>query len=216
MENWAGWKTTLNKGDDNLKLSDLQGQSTPFNGVNIAVLLLHGTYGEGNNSIDYAANSCKQMYFPIASGNTATYLRMSEMNFGGGGQNGLRWMAVVACYSLQHNNWANMQNLGVKPYNANLHLLLGCDTVSYASPNMLAWWAQYMAWGITNNSPLTVHDAWYQSARDAFAYSYATSGETALYWAVAGDNNCYYDMIQTNKNYNPQGGWFYDRQQIWP
>jgi Family of unknown function (DUF6345)/Bacterial Ig domain len=210
MQNYAGWKTTINKVDNNLGLSDLQGQSTPFNGVNIAVLLLHGTYG---TSIDYAANGCEQMYFPIASGGSGTYLRMSGMNFGGGGQNGLKWMAIVACFSLQHNNWANMQNNGVKPYNGNLHLLLGCDTIEYAQPNMLAWWAQYMASGMTNNNPMQVRAAWYAAGTSAFNYAIMPQGQTALYWAVAGDNNCYYDMLQTN--YNPGGTWFYERNAIW-
>jgi Family of unknown function (DUF6345) len=211
MQNFSSWKTTINKVDDNLKLSDLQGQSTPFNGVNLGLLLLHGTYGTG---IDYAANGCEQMYFPIASGGGATYLRMSDMNFGGGGANGLKWMAIMACYSLQHDNWANMQSLGVKPYNANLHLLLGCDTTEYADPDMLAYWARYMAWGITNNSPMQVRTAWYQAAKDAYAYAIMPSGQTPLVWAVAGDNNCYYDTIKTN--YNPAGSWFYEKTQIWP
>jgi hypothetical protein len=210
MKNYAGWKTTLNKADDNLKIADLQGQSTPFNGVNAAALICHGTYG---TSIDYAANGCEQMYFAIASGGTGTYLRMSDMNLGGGGQNGLKWMAIDSCFSLQHNNWANMQSKGVKPYNGNLHLLLGCDTTSYIQPNMLGWWAKYMAWGVTNNAPLQVRAAWYAAGSDAYNYAVMPEGQTTLYWAVAGDNNCYYDTMQTN--YNPGGTWFYERNPVW-
>jgi hypothetical protein len=209
MQNFAGWKTTINKVDDNLKLSDLQGQGTPFNGVNLAVVLLHGTYG---TSTDYTAKNCQQMYFPIASGGGATYLRMSEMNLGGGGANGLKWMAIMACYSLQHNDWANMQTLKVKPYNANLHLLLGCDTTEYVDPDVLAYWARYMAWGVTNG-PMQVRTAWYQAAMDAYRYTEMPAGQTTLWWAVAGDNSCYYDTIQTN--YNPTGTWFYEKNDIW-
>ncbi len=211
MAAWGGMKTTLQKADDNLGITDLQGPGTPFNGVSIGVLLLHGTYG---TSIDYAANGCEQMYFPIASGGTATYLRLSDMNFGGSGSNGLKWMAIMACYSLKHDNWANMQNKGVRPYNANLHLLLGCDTTEYVSDYMLGWWGKYIAWGAATNRPMEVRAAWCQAARDAYGYYIMPSGQTPLQWAVAGDSNCYHDTIQTN--YNPSGSWFYETTQVWP
>jgi hypothetical protein len=156
MQHW-GWNNTFLKADDQLSINDLRGSGTPFNNVNLGVLLVHGSYGTGQNALDYAANQCKQMYFPITSGGSAQYLRLSEMNLGGGGTNGLKWFANYACHSLQHDNWANMQSKGVKPYNSNLHLLLGADTDSYTSPALWWYWAKYMNFGTsTNYSPLTL------------------------------------------------------------
>jgi hypothetical protein len=207
-----GLNTTLNKIDDQLSINNLRGSGTPFNSVNLGVLLLHGTYGTG---IDYNANGCKQMYFPIGSGGGATYLRMSEMNLGGAGTNGLKWVAIMACFSLYHTDWQNMQSAGVKPYNNNLHLLLGCDTTEYADPNILAYWARYMAFGqSTNYNPMTIRSAWYQAAHYAYQLSGVHYAISPLTFAVAGDSACHDDMLQTN--YTPTGSWFYDTQQVYP
>jgi hypothetical protein len=214
LGNWAGWKNTLIKADDNLKIADLRGSSTPFNQVNLGVLLTHGTYG---TSIDYAANQCKQMYFPIASGSGATYLRMSEMNFGGAGTNGLKWMALMSCFSLYHVNWQSMQTAQIKPYNSNLHLLLGCDTTEYIDDNILAYWARYMAGGYnptgTNLTTLPIRSAWYQAAHDAYYYRIFPDGSAPLVFAVAGDVNCSNDKLRTNRT--PTGSWFYETNIVW-
>ena len=197
-----------------MSINNLKGSGTPFNNVNLGVLLLHGTYGTG---IDYTptANGCMQMYFPIGSGGGATYLRMSEMNLGGAGSNGLKWMAIMACFSLYHTDWQNMQSLGVKPYNNNLHLFLGCDTTEYSNPNLMAYWVRYMAFGqSTNYSPMTIRAAWYQAARYAYQLSGIHYAISPLTFAVAGDSACHDDMLQTN--YPPTGSWFYDSQQVYP
>jgi len=91
---------------------------------NLAVLLSHGAYGTGADGDDYAANGCRQMYFPITSGGGGEFLALSDMNLGGSGTNGLKWFAILACTSLYPANWQDMQNYGVYPYNGNLHLLL--------------------------------------------------------------------------------------------
>jgi len=212
--NYWHWNNTINKADDQLNVNDLKGSGTPFNNVTLGVLLTHGAYGTGQNAIDYTANGCKQMYFPITSGNSINWLRLSEMNLGGSGTNGLKWMAIHACNSLQHNNWANMQNLGVKPYNGNLHLLLGCDTISYTG-NVLWYWSKYMNYGTSTNAnsynPLTIREAWYQGAQKAFQGK-ALSGP--IVFAVAGNSACMNDMLQTNNA--PTGTWTYDSRQIYP
>ena len=154
------------------------------------------------------------MYFAIASGGNASYLRMSEMNLGGTGTTGLKWMAIMACFSLQHNNWQNMQGVNIQPYNSNLHLLLGCDTTEYVNRYITGWWGKYMAWGINSNSPMEVRTAWYQAAIDGYRYAEMPSGQTPLEFAVAGDNSCYHDRIQTN--FVPSGTWFYEKTQVWP
>jgi hypothetical protein len=202
MQRW-GWQNTLHKVDDQLSINDLKGSGSPFNQVNLAILLFHGEYGTG---LDYAANQCKQMYFPVTSGSSAQYLRMSEMNWGGAGTNGLKWLAINACNSLYQVNWNNMKSKGIKPYNSNLHLLLGSDTISFTSAALFWNWAKYINYGTsTNYSPLTVRAAWYQAAKDAFHYSTFTN---LVKFTVAGDAACQNDLIQTN--YTPGGTWFID------
>jgi hypothetical protein len=212
MQHW-GWTNAFFKTNDALNIASLRGSSTPFNQVNLGVLLLHGVYG---TSPDYAANQCKQMYFPISSGGSGHYLRLSEMNLGGAGPSGLKWMAIKACHSLYHVNWNSMRNAGIKPYNGNLHLLLGADTDSYATPSILSYWARYMNFGTSTNAagynPLTIRAAWYQAAKDAYRSSTFPS---ALNFVVAGDSACSDDKLRTNKA--PAGNWFYDTPvQVWP
>lgn len=214
MKYW-GWNNTINEADNQLSISSLRGSGTPFNNVNLGVLMLHGAYGNGQNAIDYVANGCKQMYFPITFGGNIQWLRLSEMNLGGMGTNGLKWMVIYACNSLYHANWSSMQNKGVKPYNGNLHLLLGCDTSSYSGTSLFWNWSQYMNFGTATNrgsyNPLTIRAAWYQAAKDAF-HGKSLSG--SITFAVAGDSACMDDLLKTNNT--PTGSWTYDSQQVYP
>lgn len=215
MQHW-GWNNSLLKVDDQLNINDLKGSSSPLNNVNLAIFMSHGMYGAGSSPIDYAANGCQQMYYPVTSGGSAQYLRLSEMNLGGGGTNGLKWMALLSCNSLQHDNWANMQSLGVQPYNGNLHLLLGVDTVNYTSASILWYWAKYMNYGTSTNansaSPLPIRDAWYQAAQQAYKGGHYAN---TIKFVVAGDTACEEDYLQTNSA--PGGVWFIDSPvQVWP
>ena len=205
-----GWRCGFRKTDNQFSINDLRGNGTMFNSVKIGVLLTHCTYG---TSIDYAASQCKQMYFAITSGNSAQYLRMSEMNLGGSGTNGLKWMALFGCNSLQHTDWSSMQSSGVYPYNSNLHLLLGSDSIVYSSSVILKYWGQYMDFGRSGFSPMTIHDAWYQAAQDAYrGHNYGNT----MKFAIAGDSACMGDYVQTGANSNPGGSWSYNSQQVWP
>lgn len=213
MQHW-GWQNSFLKVDDQLQISQLRGSGTPFNNVSIGVLFTHGVYG---TSVDFAANQCKQMYFPITSGASAQYLRLSEMNLGGSGTNGLKWMALNSCRSLYQANWNSMKNAGIKPYNGNLHLLLGENTDGFTSSLFGWYWAKYISYGTSTNagsySPLTIRSAWYQAAHDAY-HNVAFPGGTTISYAVAGDSACHDDTVQTNAT--PTGTWFYDSQQVFP
>jgi hypothetical protein len=201
MQHW-GWTKGFVKADDQLKLSDMQGSGTPFNQVNLGVFLGHGTYG---TTSDQYANACNQMYFPVTAGTGAQWLRMSDMNLGGAGTNGLKWMALKTCVSLYPSDWQSMQYYGIHPYNNNLHLLLGSATDSATSSTLLSLWAKYMNFGTsTNYSPLTVRAAWYQAAKDAYRGVQFPSG-TVMKFGVAGDSACLDDLLQTNNA--PQGSW---------
>lgn len=205
-----GWGEGFGKFDDQLNINDLRGSGTPFNSVNLGLLMLHGTYG---SAADYTVSGCKQMYFPIASGTSAQYLRMSEMNFGGASTNGLKWMAIMGCFSLYHVNWTSMQGQNIKPYNSNLHLLLGADTLIYTDNHIAELWAQYMAKG-TNGTPMTIRQAWYQAAKDAYHQSSQNYGITVKF-VVAGDTACSDDSVTSNSS--PSGVWFYDTPvQVYP
>ena len=203
MQHW-GWAKGFVKADDQLKLSDMQGSGTPFNQVNLGVFLTHGTYG---TTADYFANGAEQIYFPVTSGTSAQWLRMSDMYLGGAGTNGLKWMAIKGCHSLYHTDWDNMQFNGIHPYNSNLHLLLGADTDSATSATLLQLWARYMNFGTsTNYNPLTIRAAWYRAAQDAYKNAKFPAGTTIIF-AVAGDSACKDDSLQ---NYSqPQGDWSY-------
>lgn len=210
---YYGWSTSFKKIDPTqLSIGDLQGSGTPFNSVNMGVLILHGTYG---NSIDYAANGCKQMYYAVASGGgSAAYLRLSDMNLGGAGTNGLKWMVIDACHSLYHVNWSSMNNKGIHPYNGNLHLLLGGDTTTWSSVQKWYNFAKYINFGKHKYAnPWQIRDGYYQANIDAFQNAALPSG-TVVTLAVAGDSACLYDTLATNAP--PSGSWQYGSLQIYP
>jgi hypothetical protein len=208
----GGWKPRLNLGNDNLTISALRGSGNPFNQVNIGLLVLHGTYG---TSQDFTAGGCEQMYFPIASGANAEYLRMSEMNFGGSSPtNGLKWMAIMACNSLYHPDWSSMQSQNIKPYNSNLHLLLGAGTKFFLDPNIGRYWAKNM-FGSTDQNPMPIRLAWYAAGKKAYAIPYGEFINPTVF-AVAGDGNCMNDFLQNKTNTVLSGSWTYDSQQVYP
>lgn len=200
----GGWWPKIQKGDDQLSIGDLRGSETPFNQVNLGFLIFHGGTGD---TMDYTVGGAKQMYFPIASGTSAEYLRMSEMNFGGAGTNGLKWMVIAACRSLNRNNWNSMQNQNVKPYNGDLHLLLGADTDIIIEPLIGTYFAKYLFRG-TNGAPMTIRDAWIKAGNDAYRDGVKMGRFyriNPMKFIVAGDSACFDDTLQTN--YAPQGTW---------
>jgi hypothetical protein len=207
----GNWSQGFAKVDDHWSINDLRGSGSIFNGVKLGLVLLHGTYGTTADSTS-GANMCKQMYFPITAGQSAQYIRMSEMNFGSSATNGLKWMAIAACSSLFHTDWNNMQSLGVHPYNSNLHLLLGTDTTVYTDDHIMELWAQYMTKG-TNGTPMTIKDAWINGATDAYHKSKFNYPIT-MKFAVAGDSSCMSDKLNTNSA--PDGSWTYSSTQVYP
>ena len=208
-----GWKNTIRKVDDQLQIGDLQGSSTPFNDVSLGVFMSHGAFG---NTQDYQAGLCKQMYFPITSGGSIQYLRMSDMNLGGSDPtNGLKWFVFFACDSLHQANWNSMENAGKQPYNGNMHLIIGGNSVISTSSTILQKWAQYMNFGRSAGgaNPMTIHDAWFQASIDAYrGHTYTNN----MAMAVAGDSACVDDYIEQGFNTAPQGTWTYESRQVWP
>ncbi|HEV2692378.1 MAG TPA: hypothetical protein VG347_05730 [Verrucomicrobiae bacterium] len=96
----------------------------------------------------------------------------------------------------------------MKPYNSNLHLILGGDTVTWTSPKKWYNFARYMNYGRHDfYSPYTIRNAYYQGNTDAFMDAPLPSG-TTITLAVAGDSACLDDSLQTNTP--PSGSWQYD------
>ena len=204
-----GWQCGLNLSDSKFPMSTMIGSGTPFNQVNLGLMMTHGAYG---NTSDYEAGLCKQMYFPFTT--SSTYLRLSQMNLGGSGTNGLEWFAIIACNSLYQANWNSMQSHGIKPYNSDLHLLLGTDTTAYTGDRLMQFWAQYMDFSAgAYFKPLTIQNAWYQAAEDSyFSGSYTNS---SIIFAVAGDSACLNDYVFPGYNSSPGGTWTYTSQTVW-
>jgi hypothetical protein len=206
-----GWINRINKADNQLNINDLIGSGTPFNNVSVGVFMSHGAYG---TTQDYQAGLCKQMYFPVSSGGSIQYLRMSQMNLGGTDPtNGLKWFLIYACDSLHQANWNSMQNAGQYPYNSNLHLLIGANSVIATSPTILQNWALYMNYGRGSANPMTVHDAWYQASIGAY---HGRTYTNTMVMAIAGDSACFGDYEEQGANSLPQGTWIYDQKQVWP
>ncbi|MGH7953450.1 MAG: DUF6345 domain-containing protein [Limisphaerales bacterium] len=211
-----GWSNPLNEIDDQLNINDLRGSGSKFNSVNMAIFLGHGTYGTSADNAS-GANGCEQMYYTVTSGTSAQYLRLSEMNMGGAGANGLKWMVLDQCYSLFHANWSNMQSLGVKPYNSNMHLILGAQTETWTSSRKWENFAHYMNYGTSilagHYSPLTIRNAYYQATQDAFHGVSLPPGTTTTL-AVAGDSACLDDTLQSTNT--PSGSWQWTSQPVYP
>ena len=208
----GNWSQGFAKVDDKLKITDLQGAGSPYNTVKLGLLMLHGTYGTSQDFTS-GAGGCKQMYFPITSGHSAQYVRMSDMNLGNTASSGLKWFAIAACNSLFHTDWANMQSMGVKPYNSGLHLFLGTDTVVWTDAHIMEKWAQYMTKGKGTNAPMQITDAWINAAKDAYKQT-GFNYTNAMKFAYAGDTSCTSDTLSSTNT--PGGTWTYSSQQVWP
>jgi hypothetical protein len=205
------WSKKFSRSDDSLSINDLRASGANiFNNAQLGLLSLHGTYG---SDPDYTISGAKQMYFPITSGGSAQYLRMSEMSLGSADPNGLKWMAIDACNSLYEPNWSDMLNHGVHPNNGNLHLILGADSFTWTNPDRHRLWAKYMTSGQTPQSPMTIQNAWFEAAHDAYAAT-TFNYTNAMVLAVAGDSACQNDLLQTNST--PTGSPYYATQQVWP
>jgi hypothetical protein len=206
----GAWRPGFTKTDTQLQPSNLKGTGTIFNQVNLGLLMVHGVYG---TSPDYTsgANGCEQMYFPIqTSASGGEYVRMSEMNFGSTGTNGLKWMAIFACNSLKEDKWNSMQSAGVTPFNSNLHLLLGTDTVVYTHDSISALWARAIL-GLSYPTPRKIRQAWYDEARGAYG---SASYPNTMNLSVAGWEDCWEDTLQNNSS--PGGAIQYETVQVYP
>jgi hypothetical protein len=205
----GGWSQKLHKVDNQLQIADLTGASNVFNGVNLGLLMLHGTYG---TTPDYNgnANGTLGIYFPFMNNGSPQFVRFSAMtSFGGTGTNGLKWIAVNACSSLRQSQWTTMVNNNIAPLNNNLHMILGSATITYSNTKLPQFWAEDML-GSGSVGPLDIRTAWYQAGTDSFG---AAKPPQAITFAAAGFNSCRTETL--NSTNTPSGGMFYDSSTVY-
>ncbi len=213
LQMWAGgWSSSFVKINDQLSINDLKNSgANAFNNVELGLLLLHGTYGTAQ---DWTENGAQEMYFPITAGQGSQYLRMSDMSLGGAATNGLKWMGILACNSMRQSQWGSMRSYHVLPYNNNLHLVLGANSVITTGDHVASYWAEYITRGPDlGQPPMAIESAWYAGAQLAYketGYHYSNT----MYFAASGDANCRSDLLQTNSP--PTGTYFYNSVQVWP
>ena len=205
----VSWSKGFAKVDNALSIGNLQ-SSDVFNTVKLGLLLLHGTY---TTAMDNTENGAQEIYFPITSGKSAQYLRMSDMNLGGATTNGLQWMGILACNSLRQGNWNSMRSASRLPINSNLHLILGANSVIWTGYHVGSYWAKYMTVGKNGSGPMQIGTAWTTGVRDAYAetrFNYTN----AMSMSVAGASACQNDSLQTNSS--PGSTTFYTSSIVWP
>ena len=198
----GAWGKGFFKKNTQLKASDLRSAaangSNAFNtnGACLGLLSLHGAYG---TAADYTANQAFQIYFPVdGRPGTSEWVRMSEMDFGSSGTNGLKWMVLHACNSLREQNWNSLRTAGFTPFNRNLHLLLGANSIVDNGNEKV--WAKFML-GLDGQAKRPILNAWQDSSRYC--------AHSPVEFAVAGYTDCKLDMLSGTNNITPSGSVFY-------
>jgi hypothetical protein len=127
------------------------------------------------------------------------------MNLGSPGTNGLKWMVLACCNSLRQQNWNSIRNAGWVPFNQNLHLLLGANSIMDAG-NFKIFPKKML--GLDGQQRETIEQAWFDSG------AYCSGTTPPIYFAITGHNDCEQDMLTGTNSYTPQGGIFYKTQQV--
>ena len=207
----GAWQPGFVKENSQLRASDLRsasfGGANAFNNnVSFGLVSLHGAYG---TSQDYTsgANGAQQIYLAVDGrpSSAASWVRMSEMNLGSPGTNGLKWMVLACCNSLRQQNWNSIRNAGWVPFNQNLHLLLGANSIMDAG-NFKIFPKKML--GLDGQQRETIEQAWFDSG------AYCSGTTPPIYFAITGHNDCEQDMLTGTNSYTPQGGIFYKTQQV--
>jgi hypothetical protein len=190
----AAWKPQFIKANDQWGATDLkkpsQGGNSIFNTCNFGLLMTHGSYNSGSAGADFIKHSYVWM------GGANSYVSLSDMDFGSDSPGGLRWMTIFACETLQIDCVGSMIDNSAFPANANLHLLMGCATVAYASTLMGTLYASNLV------ANVDIPDAWYNCAHQAYHLNH--NGITnSVVFRVVGNGNCFHDTLATYNDPDP-------------
>jgi len=119
------------------------------------------------------------------------------------GSDQLHWMVIDACNSLLASDESSLNANNIRPFNSNLHLLLGFNSDTWDDVPLESIWAGNMLGG------MKVIDAWY-AAGGGNTYPQGIPSPVSL--AVWGWSNCTDDSLQTNA---PAGGnAYYDSRTV--
>jgi hypothetical protein len=186
------YKPAFIKGDEKWGPTDIKkvalGGGSIFNTCNFGLLMSHGCYGT-QAEIDGTKYTYLALY---DTKHGFSYLRLSDMDFGSTGANGLRWMTLLPCNALYPANVTSMINASKWAANDNLHLLLGATTITYASPLLTALYAK----NLVENS--TIANAFVNAGIDAYARLKGkgfTGMTEAITFRVMGFNSCIGDTL---------------------
>lgn len=204
----AGWKAQFVNKDDQWSATDIKksslGGNSIFNTCNFGLLMTHGSFGN-SGSTGTEDDNISYTYCWLGSHN---YVRLSDMDFGSTGTNGLRWMTIYACNMLNSANYNSMNNAGKIPVNENLHLLLAPSTTSYA----------WLGFGKSYAHDLTEGNETIQSAfSDAGTYwAHLNGAPFTIKFAVSGWLNCLNDKLSLYYDPDPSDGLQYQETQVYP
>jgi hypothetical protein len=182
-------KTDEQWGPQDIQKSSLGGSSI-FNTCNFGLLLTHGSYGT-QPEID----GIKYTYLALFDQkHGSSYVRLSDMDFGSSGTDGLRWMTILSCNMLFPANVTSMINHSKMPDNDNLHLLLGATTTTYAVNTFGA----YYATNLLDNASIwnSFQNAGTVSFSEAYTFPQLRAGMTnTVTFRVMGYNSCIGDSL---------------------
>ena len=154
----AHWKGSTNP---RITGSDVTGGF--FNQANIGLLAVHGSYGTTMES-----DGVKHSYLRFYRNGSASYIRLDDCSFGGSGTNGLKWMAILACGTLNDSPYSSLYNYGRLPINNDLHLLCSAKTVVTFAPKIGEFWAEKMLGIGSTNGPEHVAQSWFDAGSTAY------------------------------------------------
>jgi hypothetical protein len=206
------WKPSFIKANAQFTTSDIEknslGGSSIFNNVNIGMLMAHGSYATTPED-----DNVKYTYIWLAdSQHGIQYLRLSDFDFGGSDPvNGLKWMTIYACSMLNPTCYNSMNNNSKLPVNDNLHLLMGCSTVAYASPKLGNLYGKYLA-GSFFTPAQTVPNAWIDSGTNAYLNMSVTN---AVNFRVVGWPDCFSDTLAAPNDPDPDDGLMYNDVRVY-
>jgi hypothetical protein len=204
----GAWKQAFLKGDGQWGANDITktwlGGNSIFNSCSLGLLMTHGSFGN-TGPTGTADDGVSYTYIWLGGG---SYVRLSDMDFGSPGVNGLRWMTIMACSILAPYNYGSMNDAGLIPVNNDLHLLLGPSTTAYASPELGKAYANNL---VVNKK--TVVDSFVQAGTTAAAFD-PYSIANVIKFAAVGTQSCFSDTLSTYND--PDGnGLVYQEFTVW-
>jgi hypothetical protein len=135
--------------------------------------------------------------------NGGSYLRLSDMDFGSTGTDGLRWMTLLVCNTLYPANVTSMANNSRLPDNANLHLLLGASSFMYGTPYLGILYASNMVFDVA------IKTSFENAGRAAYAKAYASGAAAqatmtnSVTFRTMGYNSCINDTLRVYNDPDP-------------